>query len=100
MPSKIKKLKNIPTIEVNPKGLSNKNNVIVRNHPGCTTEDLMSYIVPTIKKKRDAIIIHCGAIMSNDNIDELCLGIKKFHLSRKGSGIFPRNLIDYMKKVY
>ena len=67
--SKIKKLKNIPTIEfiedshlntINPKGLSNKNNVIVRNHPGCTTEDLMSYIVPKIKKKRDAIDIHCG----------------------------------------
>ena len=38
--------------------------------------------------------------LSNDNIDESCLGIKKFHLSRKGSCIFARNLIDYMKKVY
>ena len=27
---------------------------------GCTTEDLTSYIVPTIIKKRDVIIIHCG----------------------------------------
>ena len=65
--SKTKKLKNIPTIEIiadinatNPKGLSTKNNV-VRNHPGCTTEDLTSYSVPTIKKNRDVIIRHRGA---------------------------------------
>ena len=170
---KTKEAKNIPTIEVigdshlnaiNPRGLSNKNNVIVRNHPGSTTEDLTSFIVPTIKKKRDAIIIHCGAndltndtntipnlqtivnriksksantkiaissvfirkdkkdieqkvkglniklksfceenlidYLCNDNVDETCLGVKKLHLSKKGSAIFAQNLINYMKKLY
>ena len=38
--------------------------------------------------------------ISHENIDELCLGIKKPHLSKKGSSIFARNLIDYMKKLY
>ena len=49
--SKTKKLKNIPTIDIigdshlnviNPKGLPNTNNVAVRYHPGCTTQDLTS----------------------------------------------------------
>ena len=51
----------IPNIEIigdshlnaiNPKGLSKHNNVIVQNHPGSNTEDLKSYIVPSIKKQR------------------------------------------------
>ena len=47
----------IPKIEIigesrlntsNPNGLSKHNNVIVSNHPRCTTEDLKSFIVPPI----------------------------------------------------
>ena len=45
---------------INPKGLSNKNNVVVRNHPGSTTEDIKSHIIPSLKKNRDLIIIHTG----------------------------------------
>ena len=53
---------------LNPKGLSKHNNIIARNHPGSTTEDLKSYIVPSIQKQRDAIVIHSGSndISSND----------------------------------
>ena len=35
---------------LNPKGLSKHNNIIVRNHPGSTTEDLKGFIVLSIKK--------------------------------------------------
>lgn len=146
------------------KGISNKNNVIIHNHPGSTSEDLMSYITPSIRKKRDVLVIHTGcndlvndidtiknlqsiidrikkqssttkialssvfirkdkqnmenkvnelnanieklceenliAYISNGNIDETCLGIKKLHLNRKGTSIFARNLIDFLKPLY
>ena len=45
---------------INHKGLSNKNNVVVRNHPGSTTEDIKSHIIPSLKKNRDLILIHTG----------------------------------------
>ena len=35
-------------------------NVSVRNHPGSNTEDLKSYIIPTIKNGKDIIVIHSG----------------------------------------
>ena len=56
---------------INPKGLSKHNNVIVRNHPGSTTEDLKSFIVPTIKKKRDVIVIHSGANDLTNDVDTI-----------------------------
>ena len=68
--------KNIPNIEIigdshlnsiNPKGLSKHNNVIVRNHPGSNTEDLKSYIVPSIKKKRNVLISGCNDLTSKVN---------------------------------
>ena len=147
------------------KGLSKHNNVVVRNHPGANSEDIKSFIVPSIRKQRDVIIIHCGSndigtntnvkdtienlqsvinkvkkqsshtklaissvfirrdingldnkikdlntnlkllcddnlidFISNDNITEKCLGIKKLHLSKSGTSLFARNLIEYIKK--
>ena len=149
---------------INPKGLSKKNNITVRNHPGSTTEDLKSFIIPSIKKKRDVIVIRSGTndltkgintidnlnwivnrirknsahtkivisslltrkdikeldkkvkdmnvqlkafcdeniieYLCNDNIDESNLGVKKLHLSKKGSGNFARNFIECMRKFY
>ena len=38
--------------------------------------------------------------ISNDNISEKCVGVKKLHLSKSGTSIFARNLIEYMKKFY
>ena len=148
-----------------PKGLSKFNNVIVRNHPGANSEDIKSFIVPSIKKQRDVIIIHCGSndignktnvtdtinnlqsiinkvkkqsshtklaissvfirrdingvdnkikdlnaklktlcddnlidFIANDNITEKFLGVKKLHLSKSGTSLFARNLIEYIKK--
>ena len=149
---------------INPKGLSNKNNVVVRNHPGSTTEDIKSHIIPSLKKNRDLIIIHTGTnditnkvetilnlqsivntikkksantkicisslfvrkdkkgieikvselnrqlktfceenlihFLSNENIDESCLGRGKLLLNRKGSKLFALNLISFMKPFY
>ena len=106
----------IPIIEVigdshlnpiKPQGLSNKNNkIIVRNHPGCTSEDLKSFIIPSINKKRDAIIIHCG---SNDltnesntieNLQTIINNIKKksAHTKIAVSSIFTRKDIKGLDK--
>ena len=50
----------MPTIEIiddsqlnaiNPKGLSKKNNITVRNHPGSTTKDLKMFYYSLIKKE-------------------------------------------------
>ena len=163
----------IPIIEIigdshlNPidaNGISNKKNIIVRNHPGSTTEDIKSHIIPSLQKKRDAFIIHSGAnaltnnvdtienmqsivnsikrksshskiaissvfirtdkkdmpnkvknlniklkafceenlidFICNDNVDELCLGLKKLHLNKKGNGRFATNIINYTKQLY
>ena len=32
----------------------------VKSFPGATTDDMESYIVPTLKREPDALIIHCG----------------------------------------
>ena len=148
---------------INPKGLSSKGNIIVRNYPGSNTNDLKSHIIPTINKKRDVIILHCGCndltsevdtisnyqgivnkikkqsahtkiaisslftrkdkvgmekkvmelnvrlksfcqdnlidYISNDNVNESCLGKAKLHLNKKGKSVFARNLIDYTKSL-
>ena len=42
-----------------PKFLSKNNNLVnVRFHPGTTTEDIVDFIKPVIRKKSDAAIIH------------------------------------------
>ena len=38
--------------------------------------------------------------LSHNNIDATCLGRQKLHLNKKGTRIFARNLIDYMKQFY
>ena len=70
----------LPIIEVigdshlKPQGLSNKiNKIIAHNHPGSTTDGLKRFSVPSIKKKWDAIAIHCGSnhiTTNDDNITE------------------------------
>ena len=37
-------------------------------------------------------------LLSNDNIKEEHLGIKKLHLNRKGNSIFAKNLIQFIKE--
>ena len=50
-----------------PKFLSKNNNFVnVRFHPGTTTEDIVDFIKPVIRKKPDAVIIHAG---TNDLTD-------------------------------
>ena len=99
-----KKNPNIEIIEdshlnsINPKGFSKHNNVIVRNHPGSNTEDLKSYIVPSIKKKRDVLIIHRGCndltskVNTIENLQFIINNIKKksAHTKIAISSIFIR----------
>lgn len=65
------------------KGLQKKHHVKVRAHPGSTTDDLIDYINPIIKKKPDGIIIHGGCNdITNDidtlkNIDRIVQCVKK-----------------------
>ena len=94
---------------LNPKGLSKHNNIIVRNHPGSTTEDLKSFIVPSIKKQRDVIIIHSGSndISSNDadtidNLQSIINKVKKqsSHTKLAISSILTRKDVNgYDRKV-
>ena len=44
-----------------PNFLSKNNNLVnVIFHPGTTTEDIVDFIKPVIRKKPDAVIIHAG----------------------------------------
>ena len=44
-----------------PKFLSKNNNFVnVRFHPGATTEDIVDFIKPVIRKRPDTVIIHAG----------------------------------------
>ena len=44
-----------------PKFLSKNNNLVnIRFHPGTTTEDIVDFVKPVIRKKPDAVIIHAG----------------------------------------
>ena len=44
-----------------PKFLSKNNNFVnVRFHPGTTTEDIVDFIKPVMRKKPDAVITHAG----------------------------------------
>ena len=38
----------------------NHMSTFVKTFPGATTDDMESYIVPTLKREPDALIIHCG----------------------------------------
>ena len=101
---------------MNPKGLSKHNNIIVRNHPGSTTEDLKFFIVPSIKKQRDVIIIHSGSneISSNDadtidNLQSIINKVKKqsshtklaisFILTRKDVNGYDKKVVELNSKL-
>ena len=41
-------------------GLQSKHNVKSRPHSGASSEDMVDFIKPYLRKKPDAIILHCG----------------------------------------
>ena len=45
---------------VNGRDVSRDNSLIIRCHPGATTDDIIDYVCPTARKKPDMIIIHTG----------------------------------------
>ena len=88
----------------------------MHNHPGSTTEDLKSFIVPSIKKQRDVIIIHSGSndISSNDadtidNLQSIINKVKKqsshtklaisFILTRKDVNGYDRKVVELNSKL-
>ena len=147
---------------INARGISNKGNVKVFNHPGATCEDLKDHINPSIKRKLNILICHIGTndlsknvdtitelqtiinrvkrksphsklafssclvwkdcpklgkkvthlnnsikklcnenlidFISNENIDESCLGKGKLHPNKKGKSFFANNLIKYIDR--
>ena len=42
------------------RGLSKKHNITVCANPGATTRDILNHIKPTLRKKPDVVIVHCG----------------------------------------
>ena len=53
------------------KKLSKEGNVKVRKFPGCSSDDLLHHIIPTINKKPDIIICHVGSNDITNNIDTI-----------------------------
>ena len=54
-------------------GISRKNTVKMRPHPGATTADICDYIKPELRHKPDVLIIHCGT----NNIENEINPVKK-----------------------
>ena len=54
---------------VNGREVSRNDSVKVRSHPGATTDDLIDYVQPTVRKKPSLIIIHSWTndIQNNGN---------------------------------
>ena len=55
-------------------GISRKNTIKMRPHPGATTVDICDYIKPELRQKPDVIIIHSG---TNDIENDMVKKIKK-----------------------
>ena len=53
---------------INARGLSNKGNVKVFNHPSATCEDLKDHINPSIKRKPNILICHIGTNYLSKNV--------------------------------
>ena len=89
------------------KGLQMKHHVKVRAHPMSTTDDLIDYIIPIIRKKPDDIVLHGGCNDMNDvntlkNIERIaqCVRKKSQDTKRIMSEIIIRKVIkDIDKKV-
>ena len=45
---------------MNGREVSRDDSVKIRCHPGATTDDIIDYIRPTVRKRPDMIIIHTG----------------------------------------
>ena len=56
---------------INARGISNKRNVKVFNHPGATCEDLKHHINPSIKRKPNILICHIGTNDLSKNVDTI-----------------------------
>ena len=56
---------------LNDKGLCKNGNVITRKYPGCSTKDLIHHAIPTIEKKPEVIICHCGTNDITNKIDTI-----------------------------
>ena len=41
-------------------GISKKNYIKIKTNPGATTEDIIDYIKPSIRKKPDFLLVHSG----------------------------------------
>ena len=41
-------------------GISKKNHIKIKTNPGATTEDIIDYIKPSIRKKPDFLLVHSG----------------------------------------
>ena len=41
-------------------GISKKNHIKIKTNPGATTENIIDYIKPNIRKKPDFLLVHCG----------------------------------------
>ena len=142
------------------RGLSKKHNVTVCANPGAMTRDILDHIKPTLRKKPDVVIVHCGTndltseaktienmqelirmakaespntelvmssiitrkdkpglqqkvnalnteenifsrnnqikMLDNSNLDVQCIGRRQLHLSKRGNGLFARNLLNFI----
>ena len=52
-------------------GLQNKHNVKSRPHSGASSEDMVDFIKPYLRKKPDAIILHCGTNDLTKGVDTI-----------------------------
>ena len=59
-------------------------NTFVKTFPGATTDDMESYIIPTLKREPDYLIIHCGTNdLRRDDPDVIAKKITKLAVNSK-----------------
>ena len=56
---------------VNGREVSRDNSVKIRCHPGATTDDIIDYVRPTVRKKLDIIIIYAGTNNIQNKVNTL-----------------------------
>ena len=56
---------------VNGREVSRNDSVKVRSHPGATTDDFIDYVRPTVRKKPNLTVIHCGTNDIQNNVNTL-----------------------------
>ena len=85
---------------VNGREVSRDNSVKIRCHPGATTDDIIDYVRPTVRKKPDMIIIHTGTNdiqnkINTKKLERLLLPLKKLMLTMKSKLLFQ---VPFRKK--